>query len=156
MILPRSELKALTGYVRASAQGRWLRRHGWKFVVNGRGHVIVALAEYNRMRSKYDLPSILPEGYRPPTALLSIDELRALPRRITYRAGGVYFLWRDDELLYIGRTFLFGQRIGMHEFKAQIPFDSCSVIVCAEPLSREDLEQAYIRAFTPPYNRKIS
>lgn len=48
MILPRSDVKALTGYVRASAQTRWLRRHGWKFTVNALGEPVVALAEFNR------------------------------------------------------------------------------------------------------------
>lgn len=48
MILPRSDVKALTGYVRASAQARWLRRHGWRFTVNALGEPIVALAEFNR------------------------------------------------------------------------------------------------------------
>lgn len=48
MILPRSEIKALTGYVRASAQVRWLHRHGWKFSVNRLGEPVVAQAEFNR------------------------------------------------------------------------------------------------------------
>jgi hypothetical protein len=48
MILPQSDIKTLTGYVRASAQVRWLRRHGWRFTVNALGEPIVALAEFNR------------------------------------------------------------------------------------------------------------
>ncbi len=48
MILPPSALKSVTGYVRASAQARWLRRHGWKFTVNALGEPVVALAEFNR------------------------------------------------------------------------------------------------------------
>lgn len=48
MILPRSEIKSLTGYVRASAQVRWLREHGWRFTVNALGEPVVALAEFNR------------------------------------------------------------------------------------------------------------
>jgi Domain of unknown function (DUF4224) len=48
MILPQSDVKDLTGYTRVSAQIRWLRRHGWKFTVNGLGMPIVALAEFNR------------------------------------------------------------------------------------------------------------
>lgn len=49
MILSQSEIKALTGYVRASAQVRWLRDHRWKFTVNALGEPIVALAEFNRL-----------------------------------------------------------------------------------------------------------
>jgi hypothetical protein len=48
MILSQADIKALTGYVRASAQVRWLRHHGWKFAVNALGDPIVALAEFNR------------------------------------------------------------------------------------------------------------
>jgi hypothetical protein len=48
LILTRSDLEALTGYVRASAQIRWLRRNGWKFVVNALGDPVVAQAEFDR------------------------------------------------------------------------------------------------------------
>lgn len=48
MILANSDIKALTGYVRASAQARWLRKHGWRFTVNALGMPIVAQAEFNR------------------------------------------------------------------------------------------------------------
>lgn len=48
MILPQSDIRALTGYVRASAQIRWLRKHGWRFTVNGLGEPVVAEAEFNR------------------------------------------------------------------------------------------------------------
>jgi hypothetical protein len=48
MILSKADLKTLTGYVRASAQVRWLRRHGWRFVVNALGEPVVAQAEFNR------------------------------------------------------------------------------------------------------------
>lgn len=48
MILPASEIQELTGYVRHSAQCRWLRRNGYRFTVNALGRPIVALAEFNR------------------------------------------------------------------------------------------------------------
>lgn len=48
MILPRSDLRGLTGYSRASAQSRWLRKHGWRFTVNALGEPVVAVAEFNR------------------------------------------------------------------------------------------------------------
>lgn len=48
MIVTKDDLKTLTGYTRASAQIRWLRRHGWKFIVNGLGDPIVALDEFRR------------------------------------------------------------------------------------------------------------
>jgi hypothetical protein len=48
VIMAPSDIKALTGYVRASAQARWLRRHGWRFTVNALGQPIVFVAEANR------------------------------------------------------------------------------------------------------------
>jgi hypothetical protein len=48
MSLTEADLERLTGYVRPSAQVRWLRRQGWKFTVNALGKPIVAIAEYNR------------------------------------------------------------------------------------------------------------
>ncbi len=48
MILGKNDLKSLTGYVRASAQIRWLSKHGWKFAVNALGDPIVAIAEFER------------------------------------------------------------------------------------------------------------
>ena len=48
MILGSSDIELLTGYVSSSAQVRWLRRHGWRFTVNGLGVPLVALAEFHR------------------------------------------------------------------------------------------------------------
>jgi hypothetical protein len=48
VILAPSDIKQLTGYVRATAQVRWLRRHGWRFTVNALGAPVVAQAEFNR------------------------------------------------------------------------------------------------------------
>lgn len=48
MILTPQDLHDLTGYVRSSAQARWLRRHGWRHTVNALGQPVVALAEFNR------------------------------------------------------------------------------------------------------------
>ena len=48
LIVPQAQIKRLTGYVRASAQVRWLKQHGWKFAVNALGDPIVSAAEFNR------------------------------------------------------------------------------------------------------------
>lgn len=47
-MLAASEIASLTGYVRASAQVRWLRRHGWRFTVDRLGRPVIAAAEFNR------------------------------------------------------------------------------------------------------------
>jgi hypothetical protein len=48
MFLTPEELQRLTGYIRSSAQIRWLRRNGWRFTVNGLKEPIVAVAESER------------------------------------------------------------------------------------------------------------
>jgi hypothetical protein len=48
MILPVTEVRRITGYKQPAAQLRWLRKHGWKFTVNGLGEPVVAVAEFNR------------------------------------------------------------------------------------------------------------
>jgi hypothetical protein len=48
MFLTPQDLQRLTGYVRASAQVRWLRKNGWRFTVNGLREPIVAVAESER------------------------------------------------------------------------------------------------------------
>ncbi len=48
MFLTPPELVRLTGYVRSSAQIRWLRKNGWRFTVNGLKEPVVAVAESAR------------------------------------------------------------------------------------------------------------
>jgi hypothetical protein len=48
MLVTPEELQRLTGYVRSSAQIRWLRQNGWRFTVNGLNEPVVAVAEFER------------------------------------------------------------------------------------------------------------
>jgi hypothetical protein len=48
MFLAEIDVQSLTGYRRPSAQIRWLRDNGWRFIVNALGKPVVALAEFNR------------------------------------------------------------------------------------------------------------
>ena len=48
MLLTLDEICRLTGYVRPSAQRRWLQQHGWRFTVDGMGRPQIAVAEFNR------------------------------------------------------------------------------------------------------------
>lgn len=49
MILAAQEIQQLTGYIRPSAQIRWLQRHGIRYKVNALGAPVVAIAEFNRV-----------------------------------------------------------------------------------------------------------
>lgn len=48
MFLTAQQLEQLTGKKRPSAQARWLRDLGWKFVFNSEGRVIVLEREAER------------------------------------------------------------------------------------------------------------
>jgi hypothetical protein len=88
MFLSRDEIKALTGYVRASAQIRWLTRHGYLFAVNALGHPVVALAEANRklvgdfkIRSEPNWAAINAPMERPREPQLRFDGVTAKRRK---------------------------------------------------------------------------
>lgn len=42
MLLNPEELQDITGYVRHSAQARWLREHGWMFELAASGRPVVS------------------------------------------------------------------------------------------------------------------
>jgi hypothetical protein len=46
--LSDADIVTLTGYIRASAQVRWLRKHGWRFSINALGHPVIATDEFSR------------------------------------------------------------------------------------------------------------
>lgn len=88
----------------------------------------------------------------PASALLSLDDLRKLPSIII--CCGVYFLWRDDELLYVGQSILVGERLNQHERAGQIPFTHHTCLrVNYDQL--DTVEYDYIEHLTPPYNKQI-
>lgn len=103
--------------------------------------------------------------------LLSMDELRGLPEAEEYDAG-VYFLWQDDELQYIGRSHHILERLTHQKTvnryapfqngRAQIyiPFDRHTCIVLEKGFVRQprtpailrDYERLYIGTYPTPYN----
>jgi len=97
----------------------------------------------------------------PSEELLTLEQLRALPRDDPHRETCVYFLWRGDDLLYIGQTKDLENRIEDHQFAELIPFEWWTYIACKHfdrceltAIHRVDLEAAYIRRYAPPHNRK--
>jgi hypothetical protein len=88
--------------------------------------------------------------------------LRALPSTETPPLeGGVYFLWRGPQLLYIGQTYCLNERLHAHwsakiglSRSKRIPFAWRSWLVCPDA-ARVDMETMYIRTYLPPFNEKI-
>lgn len=76
--------------------------------------------------------------------------LAPLERRPSH-VTGVYFLYCDDTLLYVGGSSNCIFRIGQHVNEGRIPFNGYAVLACALRKIAE-VEERYIRHFRPPYN----
>lgn len=63
---------------------------------------------------------------------------------------GIYFLIKNDEVVYVGQSVDVMSRISKHR-RADTDFDFFNVVTC-EPESLDEMEQAYIFALTPRYN----
>lgn len=63
---------------------------------------------------------------------------------------GIYLLIDEDEIVYVGQTSNFNQRIFIHIVERKKNFDSFLFIESNENL--DDLESYYTRLFMPKYN----
>jgi len=64
---------------------------------------------------------------------------------------GVYFLYRDGVVVYVGQAVDIRRRIGQHLGEGAKRFDAVSSIPC-NPSRLDAVEQYYIKRFTPEYN----
>ncbi len=64
---------------------------------------------------------------------------------------GIYVLFVDDNISYIGRAICFYSRIWQHIKRDEIPFNQIVTIPCPELCLRE-LETYYYETFSPPFN----
>ncbi len=71
---------------------------------------------------------------------------------------GIYFLFNEDEIVYVGQAMSPKERIS-HHFKHKLSpgrmFDSYSIIRC-DKKDLNKLENYYILKYTPRYNKTIS
>jgi hypothetical protein len=97
--------------------------------------------------------------------VLSLDEMRLLPPVGPYDAG-VYFLWLQDELQYVGKSKQVSERIAQQGRALRhnaltlgrrgIPHDRYTALRVEDGRRLEwdlrDLEQIYIATYEPPFN----
>lgn len=86
--------------------------------------------------------------------LLSEDELYeiSIPVRRN-RLCGIYFLFRDDELVYVGQSIALLSRLNEH-IRSNKLFNRVAFqhfLAC----ELDEIEAEYILAYRPEYNRKI-
>lgn len=76
--------------------------------------------------------------------------------RIT-KATGIYILYQDDEIVYVGQSKNIGQRVYAHLADNEKSFNYCAVYECAD-LSQHELnclEAELIIEFLPKYNGTV-
>jgi excinuclease UvrABC nuclease subunit len=78
--------------------------------------------------------------------------LQAKELPIKDRSGAVYFLISQNDIVYIGQSNNYKDRILTHIAEAQKIFDSYSVILEDDLETRFVVEALYITAFEPKYN----
>lgn len=91
----------------------------------------------------------------PSVSLLSIAEIERLPtptERLT--ASGIYFLWRGDDLIYIGSSENVHQRITGHINTGESEFTAATFLAVPSPWHLA-LEALYIRKFRPRLNKQF-
>lgn len=74
------------------------------------------------------------------------------------RCKGIYFLYRNNELLYIGSSKNIYSRIKSHYWGKKIPFNCFKFLLMQDEYTMFDVvdyEYFYINDFLPPYNRKF-
>ena len=85
--------------------------------------------------------------------LLSRTELLAHKKPLENELG-VYFLWDENEIVYIGQTsYSVEGRLAAH--KADKKFDGYTFIPIIESIDLDLLEAEYIFQFSPRYNRAL-
>lgn len=69
--------------------------------------------------------------------------------------GGIYFLYNDDELVYIGKSQNIFQRIGTHIKEGIKEFNNWDYQEIDNENERSELEGYLINVFKPKYNEKM-
>ena len=82
-----------------------------------------------------------------------VMDVKVVDRQTLPSAAGVYCLWHDDTLLYIGESANIRQRWASHSLQAFLDVPGVFITyVCTT--ARKSLEQALIEAYRPRLNGK--
>lgn len=89
----------------------------------------------------------------PEIELHSESEINNLSQEITAAPTAIYFLLRDNKIVYVGQSINIYSRIGEHFEDRKIKFNRFSIIPCKKE-NLEILETFYIHKFNPIYNKQ--
>lgn len=84
--------------------------------------------------------------------VLPIEEIRALDQRADC---GLYFLFMDGALQYVGQSHRIAARIKRHRELREVAFDEWHVLRC-EVIDLDLAEALYVRHYQPPFNRGVN
>lgn len=94
---------------------------------------------------------IAAEWQPPPIQLLPLEALRALPAvDLASKFSGVYFLWNEDKLVYVGQAGNIAKRIGYHLSSPPTPWRRATCLQIPHPWQLA-IEQLYISAYLPTW-----
>jgi len=87
---------------------------------------------------------------------INLDELKKNSLQLTGACSGVYFLFKNDDLVYVGEGWNCLLRVAEHTRKDHLrfkEFTSWSFIQMEDKKERKDLEKQLRKEFNPRYNK---
>lgn len=82
----------------------------------------------------------------------TLQEIKQLNRYSVGVTPGVYFLFNNNDLVYVGESEDIHRRVGQHRKDKE--YDSYSFILQEDPHLRKRIEKAYIEQLNPLYNKR--
>jgi hypothetical protein len=83
---------------------------------------------------------------------IPIPQASGLSQLPTSRVSGIYFLWRKEQIVYVGQSRNITQRIADHIQEGKKRFDGMSYIA-VEVIRLDRVERYFIETLLPQYNR---
>ncbi|MEQ1662550.1 MAG: hypothetical protein ABL877_07625 [Thiobacillus sp.] len=86
----------------------------------------------------------------------ALEELKESSVALQGACSGVYFLFHENELVYIGQGWNCLLRIAEHTRKdSEKIFDRWSYLPINGEAERKELERELVKSYKPKYNRKL-
>ena len=170
IFLATEDLRILTGHARKAHQIAYLEKDGIAFILNACGQPVVRVADvcgYTEEEPVKATDRIMDpfNGIAPLTWThqnmhrFMIKRDKIVDDSVLYSVDsdidvpGVYFLIKDNEIMYVGISYSIQARLLQHKKSGKI-FDRISHIEIPV-LVMESVESVYIHALNPPWNNSM-
>lgn len=88
----------------------------------------------------------------PSVDLLSLDEVRDLPEVTRFSGNGVYFLWKEGALIYVGQSNSVANRVRMHRQNHKVRDYDLATWLSVDWPWHLSMEALYIAKLSPRMN----